>query len=83
MGLPESRTAQVKLQIKLEQRFAISLGRRLPHTIHGRLNLGEVGAHFDRKPSRQSLQGAAEFIQLRDVLLGQMNNSRTSPGLFY
>src|SRR5690348_5223445 len=70
---------EMELKIILEQGFAISLVCRASHAIHRRLYLREVGARLYCLASRQSLHCSAEFIQLCNILLGQMDDSRTSP----
>ena len=71
----------MKLEITIQQSFAMTRGRGLAHSVNGKLQWGKVGLYGCRQVSRQSFECAAKLVKLYYVLMAEMDDPGASAGL--
>src|ERR1700733_6864356 len=73
---------QMKLEITIQQRFAMTRACRLAHSVNGKLEWGEVGLQGCRQAGRQTFKRSTKLVKLYYVLMAEVDHPGASAGLF-
>jgi hypothetical protein len=71
----------MKLEITIQQSFAMTRGCGFAHSVNGKLEWGKVGLYGCRQASRQSFECSTKLVKLYYVLMAEVDHPGASAGL--